>query len=238
MIRKTAAIVLNTRKFGDSSLICTMYTRNFGRRNFLIKGYRSSRARKKHSYFQPMSIIDIVYYHKENRELQMITESSNLHFLHTLQTDPVKITLGMVVVELFYHTVKEEEPNFPLFEFLGQILTTLDNKDKNLIHLFLFYLVHLSSHLGFFPNDLVEAIDKPVHFDIRNGTLENARIEDRGAAKVLAFSRTTVADCTSIPLTKADKNDVIAAMMEYYQMHVEGFKLPGSLKVFQEIFNG
>ena len=237
MIRKTEAIVLNTRKFGDTSLLCTMYTRNFGRRNFIIKGYRSTKARKRHSYFQPMSLIDVVYYHKDSRELQMITESSNRHFLHTLQTDPVKITLGMVVVELFYHTVKEEEPNLPLFEFLGQILVELDNKQKNLIHVFLFYLVQLSHYLGFFPSDLVEDPSKPVHFDIRNGTMRNAGIPDAGANKVLAFARTNLNRCHEISLSKTDKNEVILAMMEYYHMHVEGFKVPGSLKVFQEIFN-
>ncbi len=238
MIRKTEAIVLNTRKFGDSSLVCTMYTRSYGIRNFLIKGYRSTRARKRHSYFQPMSIIDVVYYHKDTRDLQLITESSNRYYLNTLQTDPVKITLGMVVIELFFHTVKEEEPNFPLFEFLGQILVELDRRDKQLINVFLYFLVQLSSHLGFFPSDLVEDTTKPIHFDLRNGLLENGFFPDRGASLALAFARTELINCHEIPVTRSDKNDLIAAMMEYYHVHVEGFKVPESLAVFQEIFGG
>lgn len=236
MIRKTEAIVLNTRKFGDSSLICTMYTKSYGRRNFLIKGYRSTRARKRHSYFQPMSMIDVVYYHKDNRDLQMITESTNRHFLKTLQTDPVKITLGMVVIEIFHHTVKEEEPNFPMFAFLDEILIELDQREKHLIQVFLFYLVNLTSHIGFFPSDLVEDINRPVHFDIRNGTLENAALPDKGADKVLAFARAELKNCHEIPLSNSDKTEVIAAMMEYYRIHVEGFRIPESLSVFQEIF--
>jgi DNA repair protein RecO (recombination protein O) len=238
MIRKTEAIVLSARKFGDSSLICTMFTRAYGRKNFLIKGYRSTRARKRHSYFQPMSILDIVYYHKDSRDLQLITESSNRYFLQTLQTDPIKITLGMVVVEVFYHTVKEEEPNFPLFEFLGQVLIELDNRESHLIHVFLYYLVQLSSYLGFSPSDLVEDPGRPIHFDLRNGILENAFIEDEGAALVLAFSRAELKNCHRIPVSQADKNHLIASMMEYYRIHVEGFKVPGSLGVFQEIFGG
>ncbi len=236
MIRKTEAIVLNTRKFGDTSLICTMYTKSYGRRNFIIKGYRSTRARKRHSYFQPMSMIEIVYYHKDNRDLQIITESSNRYFLHTLQTDPVKITLGMVVMEIFHQTVKEEEPNYPLFEFLGNVLAELDRRDKHLIHVFLHFLVQLSSYLGFLPSDMVEDPTKPIHFDLRNGFLENAALADKGAWMTLAFSRVDLANCHSIPVSKAEKNDLIAAMMEYYQIHVEGFRIPESLTVFQEIF--
>jgi DNA repair protein RecO (recombination protein O) len=236
MIRKTEAIVLNTRKFGDTSLICTMYTRSYGRRNFLIKGYRSTRGRKRHSYFQPMSIIDVVYYHKDTRDLQLITETSNRYFLQTLQTDPIKITLGMVVIELFYLTVKEEEPNYPMFEFLGGILVELDQRDKQLIHIFLFYLVQLSNYLGFLPSDMVEDETKPIHFDIRNGVLENAPLGDRGSALVLAFSRAEFKDCFAIELTQGGKSDLIAAMMEYYRTHVEDFKIPGSLLVLQEVF--
>jgi DNA repair protein RecO (recombination protein O) len=238
MIRKTEAIVLNTRKFGDSSLICTMYTRSYGRRNFLIKGYRSTRARQRHSYFQPMSIIDVVYYHKDTRDLQLITESSNRYFLQTLQTDPVKITLGMVVIELFYQTVREEEPNFPLFEFLGRILTELDRRDKQLIHVFLYYMVHLSSYLGFFPSDLVEDAQKPIHFDVRSGTLENGHLVDDGAALVLALARADIDQCQDIEITRSAKNGLMAAMLEYYRIHVEDFRVPGSLAVFQEVFGG
>lgn len=236
MIRKTEAIVLSTRKFGDSSLICTMFTRAYGRRNFLIKGYRSARARKRHSYFQPMSIIEVVYYHKDSRELQMVTESHNRHFWQTLQTDPVKITLGMVVVELFQLTVKEEEPNDALFDFLGRVLIALDAREDRLIHIFLYYLVQLSGHLGFMPSDLVEDTTRPVHFDLRNGFLENAPIPDKGAAAVLAFSRASMERCHEIGVTQADKADLIASMMEYYRVHVEGFKVPSSLAVFQEVF--
>ena len=101
MLRKTEAIVLNIRKFGDTSLITTLYTREYGRCNFIIKGYRSTRAKKRHSYFQPLSIIDVVFYHKDSRELQLISESANRYFYQSLQTDPVKITLGMVVAEVF-----------------------------------------------------------------------------------------------------------------------------------------
>lgn len=236
MIRKTEAIVLNTQKFGDSSLICSMYTRAYGRQSYLVKGYRSVRARKRHSYFQPMSIIDIVFYHKEHRDLQLISESSNRFFLQTLQTDPVKITLGMVVIEVFHLTVKEQEANPPLFEFLGRILTELDRKDNHLIHIFLHYLVQLSGYLGFLPSDLVEDTTKPVHFDLRNGILNNAPLPDPGASLVLAFSRLPLEQCHHIPLSQSDKQDVLATMMEYYRIHLEGFKIPASLGVFQEIF--
>ena len=144
----------------------------------------------------------------------------------------------MVVIELFYQTVKEEEANFPMFEFLGKVLVELDRRDKQLIHVFLHYLVHLSKYLGFFPDDLVEHPEQHIHFDMRNGVLQNAMLPDPGASLVLAFARAELEDCFQIEVTQGGKSNLIAAMMEYYRTHVEGFKIPGSMAVFQEIFGG
>ena len=238
MIRKTEAIVLNTRKFGDSSLICSMYTRRYGRQNYLIKGYRSTKSRKRHSYFQPMSIIEAVFYYKETRDLQLITETHNRYFFRSLQTDPIKITLVMVVAEVFYLSVREEEQNVPLFEFLRETLVDLDTSPSRLIHRFIYYLVHLTRYLGFFPDNVVRDPEAPVYFDVQNGRLENApgaRTSDRLVALFCGVDR---ARCADIPFNNADKSAVITTLLEYYQTHVEGFRRPESLKVLMEVFSG
>lgn len=235
-IRKTEAIVLNTRKFGDSSLICSMYTRTYGRRNFLVKGYRSSRARKRHSYFQPMSVVDVVFYHKEQRDLQLITESSNKVFFQSLQSHPIKITLGMVMTEVFYMSVREEEQNGPLFDFLKGILIHLDEMEQGLIHLFVYYLVHLTRFLGFFPRNEVKNPDAPVFFDLLGGTLENAPGERTSDVLVSRFAASNLESCTEIAFNNAQKSELIGTLLEYYQIHVEGFRRPESLKVLSTVF--
>ena len=126
MIRKTQAVVLFTQKFRETSLLTTLYTQEYGVQKFIVKGYRSTKGKKRHSYFQPLSIIDIVFYYRETRDLQLITESSLNYFMHTLQTDPVKITLGLLLIEIFYRSVREEERNDSLFNFLREILISLD----------------------------------------------------------------------------------------------------------------
>lgn len=238
MIKKTEAIVLNARKFGDTSLIANMYTRNFGRQNYLIKGYRSTRAKKRHSYFQPMSIIEVVLYYKENRDLQLVTESSNRYFFQTMQTDPVRIMLGLVVMEVFYQSVREEEPNTALFDFLQRVLVTMDQQEKNLIHIFLYFLLHLTRHLGFFPDNQVKNPDQPVYFDVRGGILKNA-IGLRSSDVLLAqLEKCSLETCTNLRFSNADKKELISTLLQYYLVHVEGFREPESLKVFQEVFLG
>lgn len=151
MIHKTEGIVLKTLKFGESSLITTIFTRNYGLKSFILKAGRTAKSRKKHSYFQPLSCIDLVFYEKESRDLQKITESSVAHFFHRIQTDPGRIALGIPIIDIFARCVKEQEENIPLYEFLKTILIHIDQQPDRLVHVFLFYLIHLSLHLGFFP---------------------------------------------------------------------------------------
>ena len=237
MIRKTEAIVLHTRKFRDTSLICTMYTRIYGRQSYLIKGYRSSKGRKRHSYFQPMSIIEVVFYYKETRDLQMVSESSSRYFYQDLQTNPIKITLGMVIMEVFYHSVHEEERNDPLFAFLQRTLVALDTHDEHLIHYFIYFLVHLTRHLGFFPRNEVRRPNDAVYFNLTEGILQNAPGARTSDYLVGQFCEAKMDDCHQIEFGNREKSELINSLMQYYQLHVEGFKKPESLTVLAEVFS-
>lgn len=237
MIRKTEAIVLNTRKFGDSSLIATTYTREFGRKSFIIKGYRSTRGKKRHSYFQPMSYIHIVFYDKDTRDLQYVSESSSLHFFKTLQTQPVKMALGLLAIEIFYYSVKEEEQNLPLFEILRDTLVRLDERPDRLIHLYLHFQLHLTSHLGFFPQNSVEDPAKPVFFDITNGIFRNSHQGGEADRVLLAFALSSREECVELEFSRELKREMLDMMMQFYRVHIEGFRDPESLKVFGEVFS-
>ena len=180
MIQKTEAIVLRTLKHQDSNLITTLFTKDFGIKSFIIRGFRSSRSRKTHSYFQPLSIIDVVFYQRDQHSLQKITETKVNVLLQQAQTQPIKLSLGLAIVEIFYDTVKEEMPNPNLYQFLRKTILALDMADRRMIHLFIFYLLHLTRHLGFGPNDQSKDAQY-VHFDYKNGTFRPGRTADRGS---------------------------------------------------------
>lgn len=238
MIRKTDAVVLLTRKYQESSLLTTLYTREYGRQNFIVKGYRSKRGRKKHSYFQPMSVIHTVFYYKESRGLQTVTESSLLHFFKRLQTEPVRIALGMLVAEIFAMSVKEEgERNDALFDLLKNVLIRLDEQEGRLIHVVIWYLLHLTLHLGFFPHNGVDDLEAPIVFDLKAGVLRNSPKRRASDHLFLAFMHSTLDSCSELRFTNEDKREMINTLLDYYRYHVEGFRNPGSLEVFAEIFS-
>ncbi|MFK7926452.1 MAG: DNA repair protein RecO, partial [Bacteroidia bacterium] len=207
-------------------------------RSFIIKGYRSSRSRGRHSYFQPLSIVDIVFWQKDNRSLQKITDSKINILLQEAQTDPIKMSIGLAMMEIFYDTVKEEEVNPQLYQFLRSVILRIDQEERHLVNLFIYYLLHLSRYLGFFPNDKA-GLSGGVHFDIRLGTFSAAVQNPDAIAKLLLrFYRSQLEDCQDITFSTLEKRHLIRTLFSYYEAHVEGFKYPQTLRVFSEVFGG
>lgn len=236
MIGKTEGIVLRTLPYQDANLITTLYTQESGIKSFILKGYRSNRARSRHSFFQPISIIDLVYFYKENQSLHKVRESKLAHMLQTIQTDPVKLSLGLAIVEVFYLTVKEEEPNPALYHFLKESLIAIDVAERKLIHIFIHFLLHLTQFLGFFPLDLSEHHSK-VEFDVKNGKLEKADGQGDPIASLLKrFLHADREAAREITFDRNEKRHLIKVLFDFYQLHIDGFRYPQTLKVFSEVF--
>lgn len=217
-------------------MITTVYTREYGIRTFIIKTYRSSRSRNRYSFFQPLSVIDIIYFYKENRDLHSINESKTAVLLHEVQSHPVKLSLALAMVEIFYDCVKEEEQNLPLYEFFRSTILYLDQSEKQLIQIFIFFLLHLTQFLGFFPNDESEGA-KQVGFDPQTGTLTAADNQANPIPKLLRrFMESTLDTCYDISFDQQEKRFLIKTLFEYYKRHVQGFRYPQTIRVFAEVF--
>lgn len=236
--------MLRTLRHQENNLITTLYTREYGIRSFIVKGYRSSRGRRRHSYFQPLSIIDIVYLERPNRDLQQLNESQLAHLLQEVQTHPVKLSLGLALVEIFFDTVKEETPDPGQYAFLRHLILQLDAAPQRLIQLFLFFLIHHTRFLGFFPQDQSDEAAQ-VTFDYRQGILRAATGGGDPVAQVLRrflYSQATLlpdpASCQQITFDNVTKRHLIRTLFLYYQEHIQGFRYPQSMRIFAEVFGG
>lgn len=236
MTRKTEGIVLRSLKYQDNHLIATVYTEAYGMQSFLIKGYHSPRARRRHSFFQPLSIIDLVYFYKETQQLQKVNESHLSLLLHSVQSHPVKLSIGLAMMEIFYDTVKEEEENRPLYHFLRSCILQLEQSERRLVQVFIFFLLHLTKFLGFFPLDKSQQAPR-VTFDLKQGCLLPAE-DDQPAMRLLRdFLHSSLHTCQQISFDARSKRQLLRLLFSYYQHYVPGFKYPQTLRVFAEIFD-
>lgn len=241
MIRKTEGIVLRTLKHQESNLITTLYTEQYGVMSFILTGYRSTRSRRKHSYFQPLSIVEVVFQERPNRDLHKVSESKVAYLLQEAQTHPVKLSLGLAMVEIFYDTVKEEEPQPELYRFLRQVILRLDGAEQRMIQLFVYFLVHLTRFLGFFPYDASDEAGR-VNFDAAQGVLQRDEAGDDIAALLRYFMYADLSElpapysCQQITFDRDQKRRLIRLIFDYYRTHITGFRYPQTMRVFAEVF--
>ena len=68
-MKKTQAIVLRYIDYSDSSIICNLLTRDFGKQTYIVRGVRGKNGNTKINLLQPMSIIDIEVKHKSKANI-------------------------------------------------------------------------------------------------------------------------------------------------------------------------
>src|SRR5215475_14857843 len=108
MVHKTKGIVLRTVKYGETSLIATLYTELFGIQSYMVSGVRTS-AKKgpgKANLFQPAAILDLVVYHNELKQLNRIKEFKWFYLYKNIFSDVPKNAVSLFMVELLTKCLK------------------------------------------------------------------------------------------------------------------------------------
>lgn len=236
MLVKTEGIVLRTFRHDETNLIARVYTREMGARSFLLKGYRSRNGSRKYGFFQPLSVVEMVFLFRENRDMHSVNDCRPVQMLHEVQTNPVKMALGLTMAEIFYDCVKEEEQNILLYNFFEKCILILDDSEKNHVHILLYFLLHLTGYLGFLPSDLSQGQDR-VQFDILSGRfVPSPGGNDPTAGILRQFLNARIEDCQQITFDGDQKRLLLQTLFEYYRRHIGGYRPPQTIQVFAEVF--
>ncbi len=160
MIVRTDAVVLRTLDYSETSRIATLLTRSHGVVGALARG-----ARRPTSTFgstlQPMSAVQVVFYHRPGRGLQTLKEASHIVRWKALGQDVHRVTLGLRAVEVARGALGEGEAHPLALDLLIRALAVVDAAETpdNAVP---WFQLRLASLLGFAPDinrDDVLALD-------------------------------------------------------------------------------
>ncbi len=153
MLQKTRAIILHTVRYGDSSLIVQAYTEQFGRISLLLKGARKSKKSNRAAMFQPLYMLDLDIYYRDNREMHWIREASVTSGNPGIHLDVVKSAQAIFISEVLLRTIREEEKNPDLFGFLRHSIISFNQTVPASPSFHILFLFRLTRYLGFFPRN-------------------------------------------------------------------------------------
>ncbi len=151
MIIESDAIVLKRFPYGESSIICRCFVKSMGKTSFIVHGAHSKKSSKT-AYFQPGNCIEIVFYYKENRDLQTISKISFSKYWKHIPNDLKKIAYTMAMIELTDKCISENDTHKDLFIILLEALETVEKEATELNLVFWYYQYQLLTQLGFKPD--------------------------------------------------------------------------------------
>ena len=241
MLEKTKAIVLHAIRQGESSLIVQCFTEKWGRQSFLVKGARKTKKSSKANLFQPLFILDLDIYFKENRDLQWIKEVSLAEPLNSLQQDISKSAQAIFIAEVLSKTLREEEQNRALFSFLETSIRYLDTLDAASASFHLLFLFQLSKHLGFGPQNNYS--DEKKFFDLNFGSFSDVpgssdllKEEDLGQFWKSCFSN-SYDQISTLLSNQSSRNVFLDSILDFYDCHLSNMKQIKSVEVLRTIFS-
>jgi DNA repair protein RecO (recombination protein O) len=238
LISTTRAIVLNHLRYGDSSLIVNLYTESVGRQTVFVKGAFSRKSPVRAALFQPLHLLETCLHYRFNRQMQRVSNVQMYCPFQSIPFDPVKNCIALFIAEILYQTLREEEANPELFNFLLHTIQALDLNDCGTANFHLVFLVHYSRYLGFYPN--TDQTPGNIWFDTRVGgfvTIPTASSPLPEYNHLLAHLFGMSFDrLDNLPINHHQRNYLTEYLLEYYSTHVANFGKLKSFPVLRNVF--
>lgn len=116
-IRKTEAFVIKTVPLRSSSLIVTLFSREFGKIKGVAKGVRKEREMRG-AFFELFTHADIVFYEKTRSDLHLISDAAIIDSFDVLRTRLNTIVYASYFAELTDVLTEIQDPHAEIFELL------------------------------------------------------------------------------------------------------------------------
>jgi DNA repair protein RecO (recombination protein O) len=243
MVHKTKGIVLRTVKYGETSIITSVYTELFGIQSYIVKGVRQStkKSQGKANYFQPGAILDMEVYHNEMKNLQFIREYQWSVLFNKIFFEVVANSVSLYIIELLLHSLKQPEANPELFYMSESILLLADTgNDTTLANIPAYFSLQLASGLGFQIQGEYQP-DTPV-LDLKDGNfVSEIPLHPYYLTGELATVTSSLLHITrqeqlgQLSLNGTIRQQLLYAYHQFMGLHIADFPEMKSLKILQEV---
>jgi len=235
----TRGIILKVVKYGETSIICDIYTEEVGLQSYIINGVRKKNAKYPASLFQPMYLVELEAYDNPRKELNRIKEIKAELPFQSIPFDIKKSSVGSFALELLRKSIRERETNQELFEFIHDYYIYLDNAESDFMNSHLWFAVQLTGYLGFLPSGACNS-DTP-YFDIEKGAFVSFRstllqLEDWASSDIFALLHLEIDNNSQVKLNSQTRNRLIEHLIKFYQYHIDGMQPINSHQILAQVF--
>jgi DNA repair protein RecO (recombination protein O) len=241
MLVKSQGIILRSLKYGETSLIMDIYTREYGLNSYILGGVRNKKSKTQAGLCQIMSLVQIVAYHKNTKSLFRIKEVSSEHLYQRIPFEILRSSVGMFMIEIVKNSIREDEENEALFDFIADWFKFLDQSQNSINNAHLLFMLELSEHIGIQPRDNY-SVNNP-YFDLMEGqftsSIPNHRyFLDPGEAEQLYDLMMQERDYIhELSLTNRQRRILLDKLILFYKLHIDTIKELHTYNILNEILS-
>lgn len=247
MIVHTSAIVFKSIDYQESSKIVTLFTEEHGKIAVIVKGAKKLKS-KFSGLMEVGNLLDVIYYHKSSRSVQILTEASLRENMLNLKLDFEKMATAISAIELIGQLLHENEVNKPFFRFTDKFLTWLDETEYPPEKIFPYLQIRLTQLMGLGlqmeGKDL--SPDSTYYLNIESGLItENGRtgsgtfkLTQNQLLYVSLALRARGSRVFSIDFKSGELKELVRLLDRYLKYHVEGLRDRKSDAIFEQILQG
>lgn len=239
MLIKTKGIIFHSKKYSETSLIVDVYTQEKGFRSYIISGVRSKKSKISAALLQIMSLVEMVVYHRDDKNLTRLKELRPAYVYQSLPFDVRKGAVGQFMIEIVRKTIRESEENRDLFDFLFQSFQFLDSTQESFGNIHLFFMLKLTEFLGFMP-DGVFTKEVPF-FDLKEGIFLSESpnhpyyLEEEFSELISLLLESSMDQCHQIKMNRQKRHALVSYILDYYKLHLDNFPKIYSHAILKEV---
>jgi DNA repair protein RecO len=242
MITHTEAIIFKSVDYQESSKIVTMFTREHGKIALLVRGVKKPKS-KFSGLIEIGNILDVVYYYKSTRSIQILSEASYAEKNKNLRADFEKMATMTSSIELISQLLHENEVNESLFDFTKTMLGWLDTADIHPPKIFPYIQIRLAELTGIgLQLDLAGSDGQTNYLNLESGLVTTRSVSShsykltRGQFNYIQLAlQSHSSKLFEISFETGELKALIEHLDRYLKYHVEGLRDRKSDAIFEQI---
>jgi len=231
MLVKSEGIILHRFKYAESSVICKIFTQEYGLQSFIFQGVSSNKGKIKAAHLTPLNIVELNFYHHPVKNLKRVKELNCSPILHSIHIEPRKRALAGFLQEIISRCISEEEINQDLFFLIKDTIQQIEHADKVqewLPHLFIIRLCRILGH-GIYADNYNEGD----YFDLIEGDFTNEAYPKNSMGK--PASQQLALLLSERQAENTFRKELLQELIKFLQYHVIGNKPLQSLDIFSVV---
>lgn len=231
--------MLHKVRYSENSLIVKFYTRRLGLLSVIMHGAGKAKSRNKSNLLQPLSLLELEIDYKEKKNIHHLKEMRAANIFLNIPFDIGKSSILLFLNEVLYKSIKEEEPNEALWDFIRNSLINLDMLQAPYQNFHIDFLIHLSGFLGFNPLNNYDASGNKF-FHLQEGCFTPfpgppGEVMNEDESRLLHLF--LVKEYAATGMNQQQRNSFLNTVLKYYSHHIPHFPEIKSHRVLKEILS-